>query len=224
METNEVLVLRNCINCKELFIPKKYESISWTYILYCDDCRKIKLNNFRKLKECNLCKKEVNVGKYRIINNEVCCIKCIKKKRNKDRLLYEKENREKKVEKKIDKWRDYYNKVCVDCGEKIKIIHFKPYRCESCQKISIIEQRRENAKKQSKLYKGNYKTCYSQLGTISMVKKTHMIKDTDGNPDWNKEIEDIKKLKQKTYNSKRNFISKENIQDDNKSNIYDATT
>jgi len=100
-------------------------------------------------------------------------------------------------------------RTCVDCGCSLSYLDNLPgnkrgryqiVRCNECKE----EYNRGRKREQDKKFRNKFKrkvidinNC--QLGTIPMKTKQHLIKDKDGKPDWEKELEEVRKLKEATF-------------------------
>jgi len=194
-EYEEVIVLKSCLECQELMVVERKEGEHLgKYRNYCPTCRP-KHYGRRKfgyvpnlMRTCPECKKEMTYYHMRPYNGVFYCVKCKKKKINRERhenALKKREEYKKRMEEVVLERNSRY---CVDCNKKIEGIpprNWNTIRCKPCQ-ATYSKATTENR-------------INKRIGTVSMIRNLHIEKDKDGNPDWAKEAEKIKKLKHKTY-------------------------
>jgi hypothetical protein len=193
-EYEEIIVLKTCLECNELMIIERKEGEHLgKYRNYCPTCRP-KHYGRRKfgyvsqlIRTCPECKKEMTYHHLRPYKGISYCVKCIK--RIKKREIHENSLRKKEeYQKRLEETRlERQSRRCIDCNkelEGIPIRNWNTIRCKPCQKT---------------YHNATLKTRINKAIGSSTNKQSHMVKDITGKPDWNKEMEEVKKLKRRTY-------------------------
>lgn len=194
-EFEEILVLRSCLECKELMMVERKEgNHQGKYKNYCPNCRS---NHYKRrkfgyvpqvIRTCPRCKKEMSYNHMRYYKDELHCIKCkrikIKQEIHEESLKKKEELRKIKEQQQLE----ISNRHCVDCDiklEGISVRNWNTIRCGPCQEAYL------RATEKNRIHK--------DIGTIAMSKNNHIATDKDGNPDWDEEKKKIEKIKHKTY-------------------------
>lgn len=196
----EVQVLKECLMCGKLMIIERKNKENWSGKPrnYCEECRP---NHYKRRKfgynplmsvECNRCKREFPTRRiHKSIDGLGYCLKCKKRVERQERLKNSKlkQTFTEKMREAIKQ--EIYARTCMDCGRLIGIVNTRnarAFRCKECQDKFTKDRRH--------VYN------VRQTGTVHIRNGTTIIRDKDGNPDWNKESEAIKIAKKYTFNPK----------------------
>jgi len=190
----DITVAKTCCNCNEIMIIDRKVPFTGKYRDYCEVCRPL---HYRRRKfgykvpnpiKCFKCGIERRPSSVKYIERKPYCAKCAKgvryllrKKEWKERLAY---NEVVRKQKEIER----NSLLCSDCGNPIgplKLRNYQTFRCKSCQK------------KQNRICMDSINK--KRAGSVMNKINAKLVRKEDGAPDWEKELEEIKKLKKRTY-------------------------